>query len=178
MNRSFLKRVRKCKSEDELNIISSGGMLSYDTKGVFSLFDMMVYYNLNTLVNIISFRQLTGMKGVRNMTDKSIKNAMVVHIENTPLKFRECKDGLYYIDMKDINLNNNKSNTFINIYSTSNESNLSLNNHNHICLVNSVKTVADNKIVYSKKEIKKAERTRHLQQMIGLPGQDAFKEII
>ena len=171
-NKSFLDNVKNCKKDDVLNIISSGGMVSYDTTGTFKLFNMPVYYNPNTLANVISFKQLARMDGVRITTDTAVEKAMFVHINGNKYKFKECKDGLYYIDMK--NLDSNKNNTPINFYSESSHSSSS----NPISLLNVIETTNHNKTLYSKQEIRRAEQARHLQQLMGWPGTEAFKRIV
>lgn len=63
---------------------------------------MPVYYNPDTLANVLSFRQLARMKEVRMTTDTAVEKAMIVHIEGSKFKFKEYKDGLYYLNMNEL----------------------------------------------------------------------------
>ena len=69
------------------------------------------------------------------------------------MKFK-CNKSLYYYDTN----SNNHSKTKVNNYG-----------------VNQLNTVANNKLFFTKRQIKNAETARHLQQCIGWPSSDAFK---
>ena len=72
------------------------------------------------------------------------------------IKFK-CNEGLYYYDTN----SNNHSKSKVNNYS-----------------VNLLNTVANNKLFFTKRQIKNAETARHLQQCIGWPSSDAFKKYL
>ena len=55
---------------------------------------------------MLSFKQVAALDNVRITIDTSIEKAMLVHVNDLILKFRECKDGLYYLNMKDFNVDN------------------------------------------------------------------------
>ena len=87
-----------------LNIVSNGGSVKYDTMEHFALMSMSVHFNEHSLANVLSYAQISNMKNVRITTDTAIQKAIFVHISHTDgiilLKFQECRDGLYNIDMK------------------------------------------------------------------------------
>ena len=169
-NKSFLTKVSKCKNEDVLNIVSNGGgAVSYDTTGFFNLLSMPVYYNKKSLANVLSFKQVAALDGVRITIDTSVEKAMLVHVNNMTLKFRECKDGLYFLNMKELNVDSNKTKPTVNYYP---------HVSNNVCLVNTVNTLEQNKSFFTKKQIKMAELAKKLQQNMGFPGNDAFKKIL
>jgi len=139
-NNTFLSKISKCKDNDVLNIVSNGGgAVSYDTTGCFDLLSMPVYYNKNSLANVLSFKQVTALNGVRITLDTSVEKAMLVHVNGVVLKFRECKDGLYYLNMENFNIDNYKNKSTVNHYSHAS---------NNICLVT---TVENNKSFFFEK---------------------------
>ena len=114
---------------------------------------------------MLSFKQVAALDNVRITIDTSIEKAMLVHVNDLILKFRECKDGLYYLNMKDFNVDNHKTKSTVNHYP---------HTSNNVCLVN---TVEHNKSLFSKKQIKMVELAKKLQQNMGFPGNDVFKKI-
>ena len=115
---------------------------------------------------MLSFKQVAALDNVRITIDTSIEKAMLVHVNDLILKFRECKDGLYYLNMKDFNVDNHKTKSTVNHYP---------HTSNNFCLVH---TVEHNKSLFSKKQIKMAELAKKLQQNMGFPGNDVFKKIL
>lgn len=89
---------------------------------------------------------------MRITTDSSIQKAIFVHISHTDgiilLKFQECRDGLYYIDMKIFDIEDYKTKSEIINYSS---------NSDNFCLLNRVEF---NKSLYNKQQIKKSELAR------------------
>ena len=127
---------------------------------------MPVYYNKNSLANVLLFKQIDALDGVKITLDTSVEKAMLVHMNDKVVKFRECKDGLYYLKMENFNIDNYKNKSTVNHYSHAS---------NNICLVT---TVENNKSFFSKKQIKMAELAKKLQQNMGFPGNEAFKKIL
>ena len=56
---------------------------------------MPVYYNKESLANVLSFKEVAALKGVRIALDTSVENAITVHYGEMVLKFKEYKNGLY-----------------------------------------------------------------------------------
>ena len=156
----FLSNVSKCNENDSLEIVSNGGTVIYDKKGVFDLLNLPVYYNKNSLANVLSFTQVASLPGVSITTDTSVERSMNVHINNNILKFKECNQGLYYL-----NLENYKLNSSINDYFTS--TNVSL-----------LQSVNKSKSLYTKKQVRLAELARATQERMGWPGTKQFKHIV
>ena len=94
-NANFLSGIVKCKDDDILNIVSNGGgAVTYDTIGDFNLLPMPIYYNKRSMANVLSFKQVAALDGVRITMDTTVEKAIIVNFKNTILKFQECKDGL------------------------------------------------------------------------------------
>ena len=141
-NSVFLSSIVKCKDDDVLNIVSNGGgSVQYDTIGDFNLLPMPIYYTKNSMANVLSFGQVAALDGVRITMNTSIDNSILVHYNDIILKFEQCKDGLYFIDMSKLDLKTIKNKSVVNHYSSSSS---------NICLLN---TVDYNKSLYSKNKL-------------------------
>jgi len=76
---------------DVIEVFSNGGHQDYSKKGTLSVFPFEVYYNPNSLANILSWYRVT--------MDTDMEPAMVFHLNNKVSdKFTKCGSGLYYID--------------------------------------------------------------------------------
>jgi len=133
----------------------------------FVLLSLPVYYNKNTIANVLSFQQIASMKGVRITVDTAIEKAISVTVGDVTYKFRECDSGLYYIDME--NINSFKTKNTVSPYSKP------LLSSPSFCLLN---TVENNKSLYTKQQVKRVDFARQLQQNLGWPGTKVFKNLI
>ena len=110
----FLSKIVKCDDDEVLQIISNVGMVTYEEKGVFNLLDIPVNHNADSIANVLSFTQVASLPGIYITTDTAVERAMVVHVNGRSLKFSECDQGLYYLDLSEYKLNDS-----INKYSIS-----------------------------------------------------------
>ena len=86
-NKSLLSDIHKFKKENILKIITNGGSVTYDTVGKFDLFGMPVFFNEQSLVNVLSFKQVAAIEDVRITFDTTIEKAIVVHVNNITSKY-------------------------------------------------------------------------------------------
>ena len=87
--------------------------------------------------------------------DTGEEHAMIVHfVPDKQMKFKLCREGLYYFDTSTINKNNN-----LNAYSF-------------------LSTVTSNKEYFHRTEIEGADNARELQQSIGWPSTQKLKKIV
>ena len=105
------------------------------------------------------------MQGTRVTINTAVKKAIMVQTNNHCFKFKQCQNGLYYIDMS--NIDNHKSKKNITSYPNPLQT--------PVCLLN---TVDFNKSLVSKRQVKKAESARLLEQNLGWPGPVVFKKLI
>ena len=109
-NSDLLTNISKCKDNNVLRIVSNGGgSVTYDTIGNFGLIPILVYYNKNSLANGFFFKQVTALKDVRITLNTLVKKAMIVSFCKIVLKFKECNDGLYYLNVSELVPHKNKS---------------------------------------------------------------------
>ena len=73
-----------------------------------------VHFNKDSIANVLSFKKVSELPGVRITTDTGVEKAFFVHTkEGEVIKFLACKDGLYYHDVSA----KNKSKASVNSYS-------------------------------------------------------------
>ena len=122
-----------------MTLITNGGTLLSNMKGDVVNFGS-VWYNENSLANILSLSEVRKKCHVTMDTDKEA--AMIVHRENgSTMKFVEFATGLYFYDTS---------------AGTSKSSKSTVNDY---CFV---ETVAENKTMYTAREVKNTDRARKL----------------
>ena len=90
------------------------------------------------------------------------KAIFVTLLDGRKMKFKECDIGLYYFDAKDeVELPKDK--------------NIKEEVKNYPNQVNLLSTVAENKSLFSRKEIQGAKNARILQQSLGWPSTTTYK---
>ena len=156
----FISNIIKCDYDDSLEIKSNGGTVVYNLKATFDLLKMPVFYNKKSLFNVLSFTQVANLPGVHITADTAVERSMLVHFGENVLKFKECKQGLYYMDLESYKLNSTVKDYF---------------SSNNISLLQSVNDLKD---LYTKKQIKLAELARKTQELMGWPGLKKFKHIV
>ena len=120
---------------------TNGGSMTYHQSGQLRILpDLKVYYNLNSLANLLSMGYVTDH--YRVTMDSAMDGAIVIHTEKSRLKFVKCGHGLYY---HDTNYNHNDTG-----YSF-------------------LSSVAHNKLYYTRREVQSADDARLLQGRIGWP---------
>ncbi len=95
MNRDLIKDIYS--TTDAIRVFSNGGHQDYSKKGTLTVFSYEVYYNPNSLVDILSLSEVSERYRVTMDTD--VEPAMIVHLNNNVShKFTKCGSGLYYTD--------------------------------------------------------------------------------
>ena len=155
--RSMLKNIRKCSGQP-LRMNTNGGQLICDMVGDIPNFGT-VWFCENSLANILSMAAVR--KVCRVTMDTAVEACMNVHRKDgSIMKFTEYRSGLYYYDVPKTNTNNN-TNENVDLYS--------------YCFV---ETVDNNKKLFTRKEVERAEQAVRLYAKLGRPGQDVFESIL
>ena len=81
-NPKLVDNVRPCKLDERLEIFSNGGSLKYDKVASFKLLPIKVHLNEKSLANVLSFKHVASIPGVRITTDTEIEKLLVVHLPN------------------------------------------------------------------------------------------------
>ena len=162
-NRDLVRNVRDCNEDEVLTIVTNGGTQVYKQLGVLKDFPLQVHFKSDSLANIISLRDVANISGVVITMDSSKERAIMVKMGLKEFKFCECPDGLYHYDTSNVCENPSKSKSSVISYPNS---------------YSLVMTVAENKRFFTKKEIAGAEGAHRLQQELGWPSVDQFRQIV
>ena len=160
-NPALVHDIQPCR-DDVLTIVTGGGTHTFDQKEVFNLLHIAAHFDLSSLANIISMKDVASLPGARVTMDSTINRAIVLHYNGTQFVFQECADGLYFLDASQANRNH--SNHSVNHYSRNN--------------FQLVTTVKDNLQHFTKREIKGAQAAWELQGELGWPSTEEFLTII
>ena len=164
-NLKLVKNVRECSRGQKLKIYTNGGELKYDKVVDFIYLPMEVHYNEGSIANVLSLKDITNIPGVHVTMDTLKEKAMLVHLlEGKKKKFRECDEGLYFYDTSS---NNNKNKYKVNKYSKKCQRQGSL-----------FTTIEENKIMFTKEQINKADFARSLQEQMQWPSDQLFRRYI
>ena len=108
---------------------------------------------------------MANLPNARLTMDTLHDRAIILHVGEQSICFQECSEGLYFVDVG--TLNHKHSNDSLNAYS-----NTSIPHSQFIT------TVTQNSQHYTKREIQGARASRALQESIGWPSTQFFKEIL
>lgn len=99
---NFLKDIIACTDEESLDLTSnSGGAMEYYLKSEMKIFPISVFYNEDSLANIISLFNLIKAPGVHIHMDSSIDYGFKVTYDGKIYHFKPFDTGLYYYDTTD-----------------------------------------------------------------------------
>ena len=100
-------------------MLTNGGSVTYKEVADCKLLPLKVYFNKDSLVNVLSFKQVSEIPGVKITKNKPKKDALTVHLKDeNKMKFK-CNEGLYYYDTNSNNHSNSKTNNYgVNLLNT------------------------------------------------------------
>ena len=170
-NEQLVSNLRKCNEGDGIEIITNGGFATYDHVADAILLPVSVFFNAESIANVLSFDKISNLPNVHITTDTKVEKAFLVHISSpntvTTLKFSSCDDGLYFFDASHLITNKTKS-------QVTDYLSLSRNKKN----VNLLNTVENNKTFFTKRQISRADLARQTQQNMGWPATNVFKPLV
>ena len=165
-NASIITDIRTCNNDKELTIVTNGGSQDYNQIGFFKYLPIPIYYNPKSIANILSFKEVASVPGICITMDTLTEKAIFVLLpDGRKMKFKECEVGLYYF-----NVNNDLE------HSKHNNINKEVKDYSQG--VNLLSTVAENKSIFSKREIQGAKNARDLQQSLGWPSTTTYKSYV
>ena len=135
----------KCLPGKGVTVITNGGSQHFGAEADLSIFPMKVYFNSDSMANILSLSDIANLEGARLTMDTEVERAIRLHLNSQIFIFRECADGLYYWDSSD-------------------KPKHSVSNYPSFA-----QTVRYNKLFYSKREIQGADYAMALQSALGWP---------
>ena len=102
-NRNLLRDIRTIP--DPLRVYTNGGHKDYSQVGMMKIMPFEVYLSETSLANILSLADVSDHFRVTMDSDRD--HSLHVHIsEQSILRFRRCGSGLYYLDTKSYDNNN------------------------------------------------------------------------
>ena len=116
------------------------------------------YFDNGAIANILSLKDVVGM--YRVTMDTEVENSILIHTPDTVWKFIGIGNGLYYIDITDLDMH---------------KSNHAITPYKQISLLNIVNS---NKDYFTRREIEAADVARLFQARIGWPRDSEYKRFI
>ena len=163
-NPDHVTDIQRCNSTDEMKIVTNGGSLKFHHEANLKLLPLKVYYNEYSMATIISLASILDLKDHYATMDSREELAILVYKPNGEmLKFKQCKDGLYYLDM-------NRADLYVFNYSK--------HDLKEYYNYNLLQTVSSKKEFLAKKEIEGAENARREQEIIGWPATSTYKSYL
>ena len=129
-----------------MRVYTNGGCQDYNQKGTLKILPFEVYFNDDSLANILLLAEVT--KYFQVTMDSKNDPTIIVHVSPTSIiRFSKCSSGLYYLDTS-VDTKSNSNKKPIKTYSF-------------------FTTVNANKSTFSRRDIDNADKVRTLQQRLG-----------
>ena len=157
----LVSNVRSCTDDEVLTASTNGGTVVYNKIGDLNFLPLKVYVNDNSLVDVLSMKDVLQIPDLYVTMDSGRENAIFVHFKKRVFRFKEVPEGLYLFDGK------------INSTVANNSTNAQLFSYSSF-----LQLVKDNKKQFSLNEIKGADHARRQQQQMMWPGDNFFRHII
>ena len=134
-NPDLVSNIRIGSTDEELRMLIHEGSVIYKEVADCKLLPLNVQFNKASMANVLSFKQVSEIPAAKVTTHTSKEEAFTICLKNgIEMKFK-CNEGLYYYDTD----SNNHSKSKVNNYG-----------------VNLLITVANNKLFFTKTQIKNA----------------------
>ena len=129
-NPDLVANIRTGTADEELRMLTNGGSVTYKEVADCKLSPLKVHFNKVSLANVLSFKQVSEIPGVKITIDTSKEDAFTIHLKDGKEIEFKCNESLYYHDI----ISNNHSKSKVNNYG-----------------VNLLNTVANNKLFFTKR---------------------------
>jgi len=153
----MVTNLRNCRNDEILRIHTNGGTQTFHQLGDLKFPPLKVHVNAKSMANILSLKDVAGLEEVRVTMDSKKERSIAVHLSSgLTYVFREGEGGLYYFD-------------------TGNPDNHIKNTSAHYSFLS---TVANNKLSFTKAQIRGADAARALQSVLAWPSIKDFKHLV
>ena len=159
-NCSLLGDIIACDIDEDLEMNTNGGSMTYCLRSTMKMFPLGVFYSEKSIGNIISFFHLVQVPGVVITLDSRVNYGFNVSYHGKLYHFLPFENGLYYYD------------TRVEPRSAVDKTKDEFSSYSFL------QSVDDNKLFYTQREIKGAENARLQQEAIGWPSDDFYQYII
>ena len=155
----MVNNLQRCSDEDYLKIYTNGGALEYNQTRDFAHLSLKIYYNPQSIANLLSLKEVSEIKGYRMSMDTDEDPSIRLHHGNITLKFPHSDNGLYYCTVEDMNLFSSK------VKSVGRPSGRPTKADKHVSFLQA----------HTKADTAKATQARVLQQQMMWPSDEAMK---
>lgn len=93
--------ITQCYVGDKMTTLTNGGQAVFDKVADLKLLPMKVYFDQNSMANVLSYHEVKSLPGIRITMDTEVEDTINVILKekNEYLKFKLCGAGLYYLDV-------------------------------------------------------------------------------
>ena len=141
-----------------MTVYTNGGQVKYDQVGTFSLLPFEVYFDGRSMANILSLKDVS--RKFRVTMDTTVERSMNVHLsDHHVIKFKQCGDGLHFLDTSTLGSSVFSSNSTVNGYS---------------CL----QTITSNKRYFTHCKVQGADSACSLQQLLWWPSEKTYQAAV
>ena len=95
-SKALVSSIKQCETAECLTILTNGGSQFFEKIGQFKFFPLKVYFNEESMANILSMKDVASIPEVRVIYDSSTERMTLINFNNYIYKFKECREGLYY----------------------------------------------------------------------------------
>ena len=157
---SIVSNIVKCAPEDELEMRTNGGSVTYKHTGHFKYLPLKVYFNNKSIANILSLKHVMSIPGAEIKMENGPNPSFLLNIKDKQIRFTGEGGGLFHCSISDL----------------ANPTQITHKNHTNnaetpnLCFT----TVRENEASYSKKDKEKARMARNLQRNLLWPSNEAL----
>lgn len=159
-NVNLLKNVRFCSPEEKLTLHTNEGPCVFSQIGMFALFDLKMYLNINSLATVLAFHEVFAMPNTYIYCDTQNSKSIYLVVDAQQYEFKVYGKGLFAYDYWKQQPMEYKTNPILNT-----------TNLEPFCFLNSV---GQNKEFFSRAEIEGANEATMLQRYYCWPGTEEF----
>ena len=132
--------------------------MEYNQVGTLAILPFDVYLHEGSMANILSLKKVS--KKFRVTMDTTVENCMKVHVsDHHILKFKQCGDGLHYLDTSTLGNSIFSSNSAVNSYLY-------------------LQTVTSNKRYFTCREVQGVADAPNLQQLLLWPSKKTLHKVV
>ena len=77
----MFKKIWECLEEERLNVVTNGGNKAFNEICEYEIFPIKEHFNLHSMSNIFSLKDMDDVSGVRSTIDSTKKRAITVYYQ-------------------------------------------------------------------------------------------------
>ena len=173
-NQALVHNIHACPPEEQLTLVGQGGEETFTDFATLNLLPIKMHFNADSLATIIAMKDVCALSGCHVTMDSREEKAIKVHFQGQVYKFKECNEGLYYLDTAGTDV----TSTVNQVCDDAVDEDMDSNSKNSVTDYSLIQSVKKNQQYFTNQEIEAALHARKIQQQIGWPSTQAFKSIV